>query len=146
MRIKKIRQSLGAIGNVADSYTTDSNACYNAPYINSLQPTVLWTNPSPTSSFPEQVVTLSDDLDNYTYLEIISRQSTSSGNIITSGKLPIDAVALTTYFPLHYNMYRVFVTTSKTFRNNTYWSSYGNANSTTSDNSYNIPIQILGYK
>lgn len=36
MRIKKIRQSLGAIGNVADSYTTDSNACYNAPYVNNL--------------------------------------------------------------------------------------------------------------
>lgn len=109
-------------------------------------PYVLWTNPNPTSSFAEQVVTLSDDLDNYTYLEIISRQSTSSGNMITSGKLPIDAVALTTYFPLHYNMYRVFVTTSKTFRNNSYWSSYGDINSTTRDNNYNIPIQILGYK
>ncbi len=36
MRIKKIRQSLGAIGKVADSYTTDSNACYNAPYVNSI--------------------------------------------------------------------------------------------------------------
>lgn len=36
MRIKKIRQSLGAIGKVADSYTTDNNACYNAPYVNSI--------------------------------------------------------------------------------------------------------------
>ncbi len=117
----------------------------NMPYIEDFA-TVLWTNPSPSSEFAQQVVTLNDDLDNYTYLEIISRQSTGSGNIISSGKMPIEAIALTTYLPIHYNMYRNFITTTKTFKNNVYFSSYGNVNSTTSDNSYNIPYMILGYK
>lgn len=32
--------------------------------------TTLWTNPSPASSFSNQTITLSDDLDNYDYVEL----------------------------------------------------------------------------
>lgn len=39
--------------------------------------TVLWTNSSPTSSFSAQAVTLSDDMNNYTYLKVCWRMSTS---------------------------------------------------------------------
>ena len=42
-----------------------------------LQETVLWTNSSPTSSFANQVVTLSDDIDNYDYIKFYFRVSTS---------------------------------------------------------------------
>ena len=34
-----------------------------------LDETVLWTNPSPTSAFAGQTITLSDNVDNYDYLE-----------------------------------------------------------------------------
>ena len=39
--------------------------------------TVLWTNNSPTSTFAGQTITLSDSLDNYTYVKIKYRISTS---------------------------------------------------------------------
>lgn len=39
--------------------------------------TVLWTNNSPTSSFSGQTITLSNSLDNYTYVKIKYRISTS---------------------------------------------------------------------
>lgn len=45
-----------------------------------LQETVLWTNSSPTSSFANQVVTLSDDINNYDYIKFYFRVSTSNGN------------------------------------------------------------------
>ena len=32
--------------------------------------TVLWTNPSPTSSFSPQIITLNDNWDNYDYIEV----------------------------------------------------------------------------
>ncbi len=47
----------------------------------SLTPTTLWSNNSPTSNFPASdttiTVTLSDDIDNYEYIKIKARRSTS---------------------------------------------------------------------
>lgn len=43
-----------------------------------LSETVLWTNSSPTSSFEGQTVTLSDDIDNYTYLKFTFIPTTSN--------------------------------------------------------------------
>ena len=40
-----------------------------------LKETVLWTNPSPTSSFNAQTITLSDDMNNYQFLKVVSRIS-----------------------------------------------------------------------
>lgn len=39
--------------------------------------TVLWTNASPTSTFNSQTVTLSDDINNYDYIKITYRASTT---------------------------------------------------------------------
>ena len=47
----------------------------------SLTETVLWTNASPTSAFAAQVVTLSDDMNNYTYLKFEYRHSTTNSNL-----------------------------------------------------------------
>lgn len=47
----------------------------------SLTETVLWTNASPTSTFAAQVVTLSDDMNNYTYLKFEYRHSTTDSNL-----------------------------------------------------------------
>lgn len=43
-----------------------------------LKETVLWTNPSPTSSFIAQTITLSDDMNNYQFLKVVSTISKSS--------------------------------------------------------------------
>ena len=39
--------------------------------------TVLWTNGSPTSSFAQKTVTLSDNINNYDYIKMTFRYSTS---------------------------------------------------------------------
>ena len=40
--------------------------------------TVLWTNPSPTSSFPNQQVTLSGNISDYKYLKFVFNLSNTS--------------------------------------------------------------------
>lgn len=40
--------------------------------------TTLWTNSSPTSSFSDETVTISDDLNNYNYLKVEYRLSTAN--------------------------------------------------------------------
>ena len=39
---------------------------------------VLWTNPSPTSSFPQTACSLSESIDNFDYIKILYRVSTSN--------------------------------------------------------------------
>lgn len=146
MRIRKTYNGVVPNGKILNTRDTSQNDTYSCDYINELSGKVLWTNPNPSDTFAGQTITLNDDLSNYTYIEIISRQSTSSGNMLSSGKIPIDMIAVTTYLPIHYNMLRTFNTSTKTFRDNLYFSTFGNINSTTSDNNYNIPYQIIGYK
>lgn len=43
-----------------------------------LSETVLWTNPSPTASFAAQTITLSSDINNFKYLKIVYKLSTSN--------------------------------------------------------------------
>lgn len=49
----------------------------------SLQETTLWTNPSPSSNFEAQTITLSDDIDNYDFIKIKYRIKTS-GSVYSS--------------------------------------------------------------
>lgn len=46
-----------------------------------LNETVLWTNPSPTSTFAAQEITFSDDVNNYKYIKVYFRLSTSNSAI-----------------------------------------------------------------
>ena len=57
--------------------------------------TVLWTNPSPTSAFSAQAVTLSETIDNYDYIKILFRKSTSDA---TSYNLMTDVSTWTTIY------------------------------------------------
>ena len=43
--------------------------------------TVLWTNASPTSSFTAQVITLSESIDNYDFIKLEYRRTTSDATI-----------------------------------------------------------------
>ena len=85
---------MGGSGYVIDTYssiTPSSTGAYfssgmkymnSSGYAYSSQPqmteTTLWTNSSPTSSFASQTVTLSQDMDNFSYLKITVRASTTS--------------------------------------------------------------------
>ena len=50
--------------------------------------TILWANPSPTSNFAAQTVTLSDDINNYDYLKV----SCENHNTITGVNDPFSAL------------------------------------------------------
>ncbi len=43
-----------------------------------LSETVLWTNPTPTASFAARTITLSSDINNFKYLKIVHKLSTSN--------------------------------------------------------------------
>ena len=68
MRIKKVSQAVGVVGNVANQYTEDSNAVYNAPYVNNISSKMeqLWSGNVKTGS-----VTLSKSLENYDFLALV---------------------------------------------------------------------------
>lgn len=104
---------------------------------------LLWTNPSPTSSFAAQTIPL--DLSNYDAIEIIIRSDTANtytlAPIVTEvgkGGIAFNSTA--------YNSGRQFTTTTSgiTFTGATYYSAYGNW-STTSTNAL-IPVKIYGIK
>lgn len=104
---------------------------------------LLWTNPSPTSSFAAQTISL--DLSDYDAIEIIIRSDTANtytlAPIVTEvgkGGIAFNSTA--------YNSGRQFTTTTSgiTFTAATYYSSYGNW-STTSTNAL-IPVYIYGIK
>lgn len=48
------------------------------PFSGHVDETVLWQNPSPSSTFSGQTVTLSDDIDNYDYIKFEFKGSTQS--------------------------------------------------------------------
>ena len=56
--------------------------------------TALWTNASPTSSFAEQNVTLSKDIDNFDYLEFEWNHASST---TVKGSLLVDVPTFKTY-------------------------------------------------
>lgn len=118
--------------------------------------TVLWTNPSPTSEFTNQAVTLSDNISHYDYL-IIKVQvntnvsdyldycydtnqivnSTLSGNLNT----PVFGVYANSYFYYRFCFY--VSDTSLTFTHCIHNTSSGTASAT--DGAV-IPVQIIGVK
>ena len=60
--------------------------------------TSLWTNSAPTSSFAQQEVTLSDNIDNYDFIKVNFRNSTSDsteiGTLISASDVAKSSVYL----------------------------------------------------
>lgn len=124
--------------------------------------TTLWTNSSPTSDYPSSTstvtvdATLSDDMDNYQYLEFIFRKSTSNSDTFSMiipvsefklteggtgiGKYKYVASVTTTYVSNMRNFYYGGDTTVKFERFITYRSNSSNVVT----NSYAVPIYIKG--
>lgn len=108
--------------------------------------TTLWTNPSPTSSFAGQTVTLSETIANFSYYEIEFFTDTISERIITTGK--INTLYATRLFSLatlasSRNVTRPS-TTSIAFGSGLSFTTYGGAGVV--DNNVIIPYKIIGYK
>lgn len=65
-----------------------------------LQETVLWTNPSPTSAISGVTITLSDDMDNYDYLKVkisASKDTSTEPLSIISYLVPVEDVKKSVY-------------------------------------------------
>lgn len=78
-----------------------------------LSETVLWTNPDTSVDFGAQVVTLSDSLDNYSYIKINYRYNKGSGTESISIIISVDDFKKTSVRPGH--------KCSITVLDNTYW-------------------------
>ena len=109
---------------------------------------ILWTNNDSTSNFPEQTITLSDNLSNYNFYEIIYKQSTTVTRYMSTGKIPI---GFTTELPfISTTLYYRVLSESNSMTNNKILISEGKRVRTygTSEqlNSINIPIYVIGYK
>lgn len=118
-----------------------------------LSETTLWTNPSPTSSFASQNVSLSDNISNYDFIKIQFRVSTSvsnSASIIVSKEdlLTMTNATNTPKFALGaiessvtHTRAGYYVSDTSINIGNTY-----RTNSTTTYNAVCIPTEVIGMK
>lgn len=114
--------------------------------------TSLWTNPSPSATFANTTVTLSDNLSNYDFVKI-KWKSTTSVNQIGEIILPVDNFASQASAPNYYNTFSLGATTSNYFRPVIYASdttmTFGNSimiRTNTTNNNYNIVTEVIGLK
>lgn len=117
--------------------------------------TSLWTNPSPTSTFASQTVNLSESIDNYEYIKVKYVYATSATQIELVSILPVS----------EFKTYQINSTaggsgvlgmisaTNSQYARSYFYANNGGSvafaaafqiNSTTSNNSWLIPIEILG--
>lgn len=123
--------------------------------------TVLWTNPTPSSNFGETTITLSDDINNYKYLKVVWKKSTSSAEYITT-IVSVDEFKTSTnagsgsaryafsYCSIYYkgtgstnSGIRIFRYDTDTTINISQALGYNGSNV---DNSIDIPYQVMGLK
>ena len=113
---------------------------------NSNEPVVLWKNPSRTAIFSNQTITLNDSLANYKFYEVIFNRTNGDWTIST-GRIPTDRNTLLQIFRAYGFIRGVEIAsnTTLTIGEATRYDSYGGT-STSINNNYCIPEQILGYK
>ena len=115
--------------------------------------TVLWTNSSPTSSFADQTITLSDSIDNYSSLGVTFKLSTTEEMSCTI-KLSVEDFKKCTNSATILNpascakisnlaYARRFYCASDT---TIYFAASYRLNTSGTNNAANIPIQIIGIK
>ena len=107
----------------------------------------LWTNPSPTSSFAGQQITLNDSLENYNYIEVLYKRSANSTQYGVSGRIPkgydFQVNMSSNYF--YWRTVAINSNTKITFGDCRYFTSYG-LNPDSTQNSTMIPYKVFGYK
>jgi hypothetical protein len=122
------------VGDITNLNTTDKTSVVNA--INSMQGTILWTNPNPTSSFAAQDITLNSD--DYDVLEIIY-MTFNTNNQTSSVKIPKGYSTRVTTSLSSGTVY----TREYTYNSDTSYT----IGSTSGGNAQNLyPLYIIGYK
>lgn len=116
--------------------------------------TVLWTNPSPSSNFSAQTVTLSDSIDNYKYIKIKHKDSTTGSDILEVICSVADLKeSIFNKGSVHAQLAIDMQNSGNTLRSRAVgyvsstsiqFSACYNCNATGSDNSCAIPLEILG--
>lgn len=107
---------------------------------------LLWTNPSPSSSFASQIISL--DLSNYTMVGIIYRIVASGTNVSHLYFNVIGDSTIRHKSSDGLTIQRTIVSISSTsiqFGDCATWTSY-NTSSITTNNNYMVPYQIYGIK
>lgn len=139
MKIKKVQQAVGITGIVVDNLdVSGENYVPNVDAVNNIKGKILWANPSPTSEFAEQDITLNSD--DYDVLEIYYLMA-ANNTYVGSQKIPKG-----------YNTRLMYTTSSLMirFRNiiylsDTSYSIESGAGASGSDSDL-IPLYIIGYK
>lgn len=119
----------------------------NATELSKLQGTILWTNPSPTSTFNAQTITLSSN--DYDVLEIYFAIDNSSANNVANVKTikgrnaVMSCLAPTaTVSPLRVRK----INYSTDISLNVETAYYGTNSLSSTNNNYVIPLYVVGYK
>lgn len=128
--------------NLSPDYSAALSAQINTALENYFKCDILWTNPSPTSSFVEQTITLSSG--DYDFYEVYCVYSNTSGSQYANGFKTIKGKGLI----ISENGYGTDLSIRRKvdYTDATHLliaSAYGGANI---DNGYLIPIYVIGYK
>lgn len=128
----------------------DSRITTNTTNIANITGTLLWTNSSPTSSFSQQILTI-PELVNYDEFEIFFYDNTSRKAVSSTKLLKNNGTNLMTIFQLndHGNVGNrniIWNTTTKLQVNDAVTIVVNDAFSRTANNSWCVPIYIVGYK
>ena len=124
------------IGNLTNLETSDKSSIVNS--INSLTPKILWTNPSPTSNFASQNITLSSS--NYDMLLWIFSTGTSNSQYTSFYTIKGKGV----YASWVYNS--TFLAREINYSTDTQYAVGDNKTNGTTNNASTIPQYVIGYK
>lgn len=124
------------IGNLTNLETSDKSSIVNS--INSLTSKILWTNPSPTSNFASQNITLSSS--DYDMLLWIFSTGTSNSQYISFYTIKGKGV----YASWVYNS--TFLAREINYSTDTQYAIGDNKTNGTTNNASTIPQYVIGYK
>ena len=113
--------------------------------------TSLWTNPSPSSDFAAQTITLSDDMDNYEYIKIkyCFSASYNTGNYLSDYIISVDELKKSPYpeasgtARLNFSLARMNTSNVACYRK-FYYASSTTVRFGSTDTNALIPFEILG--
>ena len=112
------------------------------------KPVILWENPNPTSDFASGNITLNDNLNNYSYYEVIFKIDKTNDDMKSTGKTLSSKKAYLDYCT-HINYRRKISSITNNiiqFDNAGYFQTYGTQNSFKQANGNIIPYQVIAYK
>ena len=140
-----IEDNIGNLSNLTTTNKTDLVSAINETNTNITNITgqILWTNPSPTSAFATQNITLSSS--DYDMYEAIFYGSITGADTITTGRIP---KGKNFFLAQTYNTGAGDVTRNRKIQyvSDTEMTVTDGTQAETTNNNVNIPVYIIGYK